>query len=229
MNKMHEVQNLPGAQRAAAAIAIAINLAVSGLMLGASAAWAEKADRDKPVHIEAARMTYDDLRQVNVFEGKVVLTQGTLTILADRITVRQDPEGFQHGSADKGPDGFAYFKQKREGIDEIVQGWGDRIEYDAKNEKADMIGRARFLRGADEVRGNVIRYDGRTEFYSVNGGPPAAGSPAAAGSGDGRVRAVIQPRSATPAPPAAKPGDLPLRSSGGIATPRLAYPEPDKK
>ena len=186
---------------------------------------AEKADRDKPVNIEAERMTYDDLRQVNIFEGRVVLTQGTLTILADRITVRQDPEGFQHGTADKGPDGFAYFRQKREGIDEIVQGWGDRIEYSAKAEKADMIGRARFKRGEDEVRGGTIQYDGRTEFYSVIGG----GAPAAtANNPDGRVRAVIQPRNAAPAA-SAKPSDLSLKSSGGIIAPREEYPEPKKK
>ena len=197
-------------------------------LAGAMAApvWAEKADRDKPVNIEAQRMTYDDLRQVNIFEGQVVLTQGTLTILADRITVRQDPEGFQHGIADKGPDGFAYFRQKREGVDEIVQGWGDRIEYDAKGEKADMIGRARFLRGADEVRGNTIRYDGRTEFYSVVGGNPASAAP---GNPDGRVRATIQPRGANSTAPAAPSGSLTLKPTGGIASPRPSYPEPDKK
>ena len=195
------------------------------LFCASSAVLAEKADRDKPVNIEAERMTYDDLRQVNIFEGRVVLTQGTLTILADRITVRQDPEGFQHGTADKGPDGFAYFRQKREGIDEIVQGWGDRIEYNAKAEKADMIGRARFKRGEDEVRGSTIQYDGRTEFYSVVGG----GAPAAtANNPDGRVRAVIQPRNVVPAVPA-KPGDLSLKSSGGIIAPREEYPEPKKK
>jgi lipopolysaccharide export system protein LptA len=187
---------------------------------------AEKADRDKPVNIEAQRMTYDDLRQVNVFEGQVVLTQGTLTILADRITVRQDPEGFQHGTADKGPNGFAYFRQKREGVDEIVQGWGDRIEYDAKGEKADMIGRARFLRGADEVRGNTIRYDGRTEFYSVVGGGPSS---EAQGNADGRVRATIQPRTTGSATPAAPAGSLTLKPTGGIATPMPSYPEPGKK
>ncbi len=225
--------NLKKCLRLCQTAATAATAAIVTGTLGAGTAWAEKADRDKPVHIDAARMTYDDLRQVNIFEGKVVLTQGTLTILADRITVRQDPEGFQHGTADKGPDGFAYFKQKREGVDEIVQGWGDRIEYDAKAEKADMIGRARFLRGADEVRGNLIRYDGRTEFYSVNSGSPSAGNQtgnaAAGGGSDGRVRAVIQPRAASPASPAAKPGELPLKPSGGIAAPRLVYPEPEKK
>ena len=189
-------------------------------------AHAEKADRDKPVNIEAARMTYDDLRQVNIFDGSVVLTQGTLTIMADRITVRQDPEGFQHGTADKGPDGFAYFRQKREGIDEIVQGWGDRIEYNAKAEKAEMLGRARFKRGDDDVRGNTIVYDGRTEFYSVIGGGALAATP---NNPDGRVRAVIQPRTANAATSAAKPGDLSLKPSGGIIAPREEYPEPKKK
>ena len=186
---------------------------------------AEKADRDKPVNIEAARMTYDDLRQVNIFEGKVVLTQGTLTILADRLTVKQDPEGFQFGTADKGPDGYAYFKQKREGIDEYVQGWGDRIEYDAKAEKADMIGRARFKRGEDEVRGSIIRYDGRSEFYSVTGGAQAV----SANNPDGRVRAVIQPRTSTQPAAAPKAGDLSLKPAGGISAPRENYPEPGKK
>lgn len=205
------------------------------LLLASAVAQAERADRDKPVNIEAERMTYDDLRQVNIFDGKVVLTQGTLTILADRIVVRQDPEGFQHGTAEKGPAGFAYFRQKREGVDEIVQGWGERIEYDAKGEKADMIGRARFLRGVDEVRGNTIRYDGRSEFYSVNGGAPALGVPgssssgAAAGQSDGRVRATIQPRSTGIAPAPGKGGDLTLKPAGGIAAPRAAYPEPAQK
>lgn len=221
------------ARRLLAAHGLLPALVSASLLLTAPLVLAERNDRDKPVNIEAERMTYDDLRQVNIFDGKVVLTQGTLTILADRIVVRQDPEGFQHGTAEKGPGGFAYFRQKREGVDEVVQGWGDRIEYDAKGEKADMIGRARFLRGVDEVRGNTIRYDGRTEFYSVNGGAAgpggAAGGVAPAAGNDGRVRATIQPRSAAAAPAPAKPGDLTLKPAGGIASPRAAYPEPAQK
>ncbi len=196
------------------------------LCLGtAGSALAEKADRDKPVSIEAERMTYDDLRQLNIFEGKVVLTQGTLMIMADRITVKQDPEGFQIGTADKGPEGFAYFRQKREALDEYVQGWGDRIVYDARTEKAEMIGRARFLRGLDEVRGNTISYDGRTEFYSVTGGGPTVATP---NNPEGRVRAVIQPKSTTPPAPPPPGSDLRLRSAGGITAPRSEYPEPRK-
>lgn len=190
---------------------------------------AEKADRDKPVNIEADRMNYDDLRQLNVFEGNVTLTQGTLVIRADKLTVRQDPEGFQHGTADKGPGGFAYFRQKREGLDEFVEGWGERIEYDARSEKAELFTRARILRSGDDVRGSHITYDARTEFYNVVGGRDIA-SP---NNPEGRVRAVLQPRTnpASPAPaePADKRPSLNLKSSGGIASPRTEYPEPMKK
>ena len=208
------------------------------LVLGLAAAapaYAEKADREKPVNIEADRMFYDDLRQVNIFEGHVVLTQGTLVIRSDKLTVTQDPEGFQTGIADKGAGGLAYFRQKRDGVEEYIEGWGERIKYDAKTDKADLITRARILRSGDEARGNIINYDGRTEFYTVDGqgkqvnvtimpksaagtaGDKASGS---AGKGGDAAKGGAA-RSSGP--------DLNLKSSGGIAAPREEYPEPPKK
>jgi lipopolysaccharide export system protein LptA len=207
-------------------------------LAGAGAARAEKADRDKPVNIEADRMSYDDLRQVNVFEGNVTLTQGTLIIRSDKLVVTQDPEGFQHGTAEKGPGGFAYIRQKRDGVDEYIEGWGETIEYDAKTEKADLLKRARVLRGTDEVRGDTIHYDGRTEFYTVLSGKEAC-SPEKSGC-QGRVHAMFTPTNGAAAVTAAKDGkpaakpdqkgpDLSLKPSGGIAAPRMDYPEPPKK
>ena len=40
-------------------------------------AWrsAEKADRNKPMNIEADALRYDDLKQTSVFTGRVVLTK----------------------------------------------------------------------------------------------------------------------------------------------------------
>jgi len=208
---------------------IPLLLALLGLGLTASAAHAEKADREKPVNIEADRMFYDDLRQLNIFEGNVTLTQGTLVIRADKLTVKQDPEGFQHGTADKGAGGLAYFRQKRDNVDEYIEGWGERIEYDAKTEKADLITRARILRGTDTVTGNTINYDGRTEFYTVMGGKDAS----AADGGDRRVRAVIQPKTGVVAPAAPAGGDkrppLNLKPSGNVAKPPEEVPESPKK
>lgn len=210
------------------ALLLALAGAAAGLM--PAPARAEKADREKPVNIEADRMFYDDLRQVNIFEGNVTLTQGTLVIRTDKLTVKQDPEGFQHGTAEKGSQGLAYFRQKRDNIDEYIEGWGERIEYDAKTEKADLITRARVLRGNDEVRGSLINYDGRTEFYTVTGGKQNV----TPNNPDGKVRATIQPNKTAATPPGgpaapSSPGGVNLKPSGGIAAPRESYPEGPKK
>ena len=220
---------------AVAAALFALGLAV------AAPAHAEKADREKPVNIEADKMFYDDLRQVNIFEGHVVLTQGTLVIRADKLTVKQDPEGFQSGIADRGAAGLAYFRQKRDNVDEYVEGWGEQITYDAKTDKANLVNRARLLRNGDEALGDVINYDGRTEFYTVVGSKKAP-DPGDATGRKGGVIVTIMPKSASagtevknapgkggPAKGDAKSPDLSLKPSGGIAAPREAYPEPPAK
>ena len=48
------------------------------LVIASPAAHAEKADRTKPVNIEADRVTVDDKNKIHIFEGHVVLTQGTM-------------------------------------------------------------------------------------------------------------------------------------------------------
>jgi lipopolysaccharide export system protein LptA len=164
-------------------------MALLGLSLCLVApAHAERADRTKPINLESDSMRVDDVQKISVFEGKVVMTQGTLTIHADKITVRQDKEGHQYGSASGN---LATFRQKRDGADEYVEGEAERIEYDGKIDRVEFFSRARLKREpADEVHGNYISYDSRTEYFTVTGGstPAASGSPAA------RVRAVIQPR-----------------------------------
>ena len=152
---------------------------------------AEQADRGKPINIESDRMRVDDASRTSVFEGKVVMTQGTLSIHADMVTVRQDKDGHQYGSAVGNP---ATFRQKRDGADGYIQGEAQRIEYNGKLDRVEFFKRARLLREpADEVRGDYISYDARTEYFTVTGGAAGAGTGEAAA---GRVHAVIQPRAA---------------------------------
>ena len=172
---------------------------------------AEKADREKPVNLEADRVTIDDAKQTAVFEGNVVLTQGTMQIRGDRMEVRQDKEGFRLGTTWGKP---AHFRQKREGHDEYIEGWAERIEYDGRAETMQMFDRAQLKRGPDEVRGNYISYDARTEFFQVTGGGAKAAAP---NNPEGRVRAVLQPK------PKDKPAATPpvsLKPAESIAAPR---------
>jgi len=153
--------------------------------IAAGNALAEKTDREKPINIEADRVTVDDAKQIATFIGKVVLTQGTLIIRGDRMEVRQDDQGFKNGTT---WGNLAYFKQKREGFDEYIEGWAERIEYYGRADKVQMFNRASMKKGGDEVRGNYISYDATTEFFQVTGGPKTATGT------NGRVRAVLQPK-----------------------------------
>ena len=101
-------------------------LVVLAAALAALPARAERADRDKPVNVEADRMLADDGKQTVVFEGRVVLTQGTFVLRADKLTVRQDKEGFQSGVATGSP---ATFRQKRDGVGRVDRrrGAADRV------------------------------------------------------------------------------------------------------
>lgn len=156
-------------------------------------ALAERADREKPIAIDAARISVDDVKKVQIFEGNVVLTQGTLVIRSDRIVVTQDDDGFQKGVATGGPGGLARFKQKREGKEEFIEGEGERIEHDAREEKTEFFIRAWVKSGGDEVKGNYISYDAITEKYLVTSGVAADGRTPTRTEG-GRVRAIIQPK-----------------------------------
>jgi lipopolysaccharide export system protein LptA len=174
---------------------------------------AERADRAKPMNVEADALRYDDLKQTSVFTGRVVLTKGTIVIRGAKVDVRQDPEGYQYGVVTAEPGKLAFFRQKREGVDEFIEGEGEVIEYDGKADRVKFIRRAelRRYRGAsvtDESVGNVITYDNTTDVFAVDGG----GSGTPSGVPAGRVRAMLSPREAASAPagalPAAPAGQL---------------------
>lgn len=179
----------------------------------AASAQAERADREKPVNLEADRITVDDAKKQHIFEGNVTLTQGTLVIRANRLVVTQDIEGFQKGVAYGNP---ARFKQKREGSDETVEGEAERIEHDARTEKTEFFNRAWVRTGLDEVKGNYISYDSLTERYLVTSASDSKG----ATTPTGRVRAVIQPKRKGEEKASTGTDPVPLRSARELPTPK---------
>ena len=161
---------------------------------------AEKADRGKPLTIEADQPgTLDLIKQVVVFNGNVVVAQGTMAIRADKVEVRERPDGHRSATALGTAGKPASFRQKREGVDETIEGQADRIEYDSRGDVVRFAGNAqvRRLRGgtpADEISGNLITYDNGNETFSVQGGASAPAAGGASAPSSGRVRVVITPR-----------------------------------
>jgi lipopolysaccharide export system protein LptA len=172
-------------------------------------AQAEHADRNQPTLIVADHQTVDDLKQVSLFTGHVVLTKGTIRVTGERMEYREDPEGYQHAVVTAGPDAQATFHQRRDptrpGIEETIDGVADRIEYDNHADTVKLFTRAivrRLENGAmrDEFTGDQITYDARNSHYDLTGSTSGPG---------GRVTARIAPRidESTPAEQARKPVD----------------------
>lgn len=181
------------------------------LLLCGPAAQAEDADRNKPIHIEADRLSVDDANQVSNFDGHVQMTQGTLLVHADHIVITQDKDGYKHCTA---TGHVASFRQKREGLNEFVEGYGEKIVYDTRADVVDFYDQARVKRDQDDVRGQHITYNTRTEIFQVNGKPNASPDEPS----QGRVHAVLQPKNSEEPTPPKKEG-LSIRPSTKLTEP----------
>jgi lipopolysaccharide export system protein LptA len=176
----------------------ALTAAAFGLICGAAVA--DRSDRGQPLNFAADSAKVDELKQTNILTGNVEITKGTIVIRADRVEVRQSPEGYQSAVATGAGSKRAFFRQRREGSDEYIEGEAERLEYDARSDTVRLVNQAtmRRFRGntlADEVAGNTISYDNTTEVFQVLGGPSSAAP-------SGRVRGVLTPRET----PASAPG-----------------------
>ena len=178
-------------------------LLMATLAIFGGAVQAETADRNKPMNVESDALRYDDLKQTSVFTGRVVLTKGTILIRGARVDVRQDADGYQFGLVTADPGKLAFYRQKREGLDEFIEGEGEVIEYDGRADTVKFIGKAQLRRYRstklnDEMTGAVILYNNITDVFSIDG-TVAKASP---GVPAGRVRAMLTPTPDASAKPA---------------------------
>jgi lipopolysaccharide export system protein LptA len=185
--------------------------------IAAQSAFAEKADRDKPMNVEADSLKHDDPKQLTTFTGKVLMTKGTLVLKAARMEVKQDSRGNQVATLWAEPGERVFFRQKREGLDEYTEGEAEAVVYNSQADTLTLTQRAelRLLRGqvvADRIQGQQILVNNTTEIFTVDGKPNMVGSP----SGNQRVKATITPRPKTNelTPPVAGPVLKPSTRTG---------------
>jgi lipopolysaccharide export system protein LptA len=161
------------------------------LALHAPCALAEKADRDKPINFQGDSLGGNTDTKISDLIGNVVITQGTLTIHADRIQFHQNPDNSVSATAFGNP---VTFREKRDGVDEYYEGFAQRIVYDGTKRIVELFDRATLKRTGDELRGNYIQYNAENNTFKAEGRPdtqpPAAGEPPLGP----RVRGVFLPQ-----------------------------------
>lgn len=182
-------------------------------VLTVTGAHAEKADRDKPMNIEADTLKHDDQQLLTTFTGKVQMTKGSLVLKAHRMEVKQDGQGNQIAKLWAEPGERIFFRQKREALEEFTEGEAETAVYNSLADTLTLTTRAelRLLRGtvvADRIQGQQILVNNTTEVFTVDGKPNT-------GSGTQRVKATITPRPKTSDVPATPSGPA-LKSSPRI-------------
>ena len=191
--------------------------------IACTSAQAQRDDKKQPINFSSDTGDVNYQTKVGNLAGNVVITQGTMTIRADRLKFRQNADNSVSVTAYGDP---ITFRQKRDGVDEYFEGFAQRAEYDGQKELLELFDRALLKRGQDEIRSNYISYDTKSEQFRAEGRPDAAGVPADASPG-ARVRGVFQPKGdegagakagndPKPAPPA-KPAPLSLKPAGQLA------------
>ena len=165
------------------------NIFVISLLTNLSShpSFAEVEDSDQPIEIEADTMMVEETKNTSTYEGKVILTQGSLVINADKLIIREDRQGFQHSTSIGKP---TTFKQKMKGSDEFIEGKALRIEYDGHMDKIHLYEEAFVKKGDDEVWGDYIMYDATSEFAQALSRKDNSNS----SEKKGRTKAIIKPK-----------------------------------
>lgn len=199
-------------------------LLLTALAGACGVAHAERADRDKPMNIEADALRHDELKQTSVFSGNVVMTKGSIVLRGAQLDVRQDGEGYQHGVVKAEAGKRAFFRQKRDTApgapEEFVEGEAEVIEYNGRTDDVKLIRRGQLRRYtggklSDDIMGSVITYNNLTDVFTVDGEKRSnLPSSAPAGSG-GRVRAILAPKATPGSSTAPSPGQS-LQPSDGL-------------
>src|SRR5690606_20278324 len=168
-------------------------LAQSGGTPPASTPAATPAPAEEPdTLILSDTLNYDDVKKESVFTGNVIMTRGLMTLRSDKLTMREDAQGFQYGTATVAPGELVFIRQENPEKFEVMEARGVRAEYDGKAETVEMIGQAvltRFIYGKpfDNVKGQRVIYHQKNSTYEADGGADSAAP-------GGRVRSLARPQ-----------------------------------
>ena len=178
-------------------------------------AHAEKADRDKPVNFssdDAGGINYET--RTGSLKGNVVITQGTMTVRADRIDFKQNADNSLSATVYGNP---LSFRQKKDGSDEYYEAYAQKAVYDGQKELLELFDRALLKQGNDEIRSNYISYNTSSGAFKAEGRPDQPGPATGPGA---RVRGTFQPRSeGVPGPAKGTPGATPAPAKAAPAKP----------
>ncbi len=147
------------------------------LLLPPALSEARKSDFSQAIDVQADSSEFDERRGIQILRGNVNITQGSMTIQADEITVE-----LLHGKLGRitGKGSPIIFQQENE-EGALVTGRCNELIYETQNARLVLIGKASLKQPNQELSGNRIEFDSKTQKVKADGGK------------SGRVTIRIQP------------------------------------
>lgn len=114
-------------------------------------------DEEQPVHITANSLDAQEKKGISIYKGNVIVTQGSLTLKGDVITVKHPNSQLQTVKSTGEPASFKRFSQ----VDQAwLKGKANTIEYDALNKTVLLVGNAQVEQpGQHLIKGPKLFYD----------------------------------------------------------------------
>lgn len=142
--------------------------------------WGLSSDRQQPMLIEADRVELDDAKGISVYRGRVRVSQGTLILTGETMTVHNKGNNIEKVIIKGTP---ATYQQRPDNKDEDVHAKALHMEYYTNPEHIILLRQAEVEQQGDVLRSERIEYDVAKDKVSAGTDKP-----------DERVHITIQPR-----------------------------------
>nr|VFJ58332.1 MAG: lipopolysaccharide export system protein LptA [Candidatus Kentron sp. DK] len=114
-------------------------------------------DKNQPIHVEADWAEADDMRRTTVYKGAVVITQGSLRINGDTVTLYYDKD---HELTKVEINGRpAQFRQRPDDGKKEQRARANRMEYFTDRDLIILLGDAQSWQGARRISADRIEFD----------------------------------------------------------------------
>lgn len=147
------------------------------LLVASSGARARGSDAEQPIDIRARSVEANEKTGVSIYQGDVVMTQGSLRIEADRLEVTLRAGQVQQARGWGNP---VRVRTRTEAGEEL-RARAQRLEYRARPRELDLYDNVELRRDGDLLTGSSVQYSLEQDSFVAKGGPKE------------QVHAVIQP------------------------------------
>ena len=155
-----------------------------GLFIFSPTAWSLPDDKNQPIHIKSDKAEIDDSKGISIYIGNVNLDQGTINLVADKVTIYSDENGISRITALGEP---ASFQQQQEENKPLMHAYGKTIDYFLSEERIELRKNAKLEQDQNIFTGESIDYDISQRKVNASGGTSNNSKDTS------RVEMVIQP------------------------------------